>query len=522
MFMKTKSIIKGLLATLILAFSISGCDSFNDEVLDDITTTREFSPIGLTARVRSQTIVELNWTPSEKADHYVVEFSADDADFKTIYKTIQVTAAELPLQVQLEGETVYSIRLKAVSATGIADSKWTLITATTLSEQIFIAGLDTDIDAKFAILRWTPNSAVTHIVVNPGEIKRTLTDEEKAAGVVTITDLTGETDYTVDLFNNTKKRGVASFKTGIDIGSGVLIQPTDDLVAAIAAASPGATLVLAAGDYPFTGDISLSKPITIRGLRSFDKPKLHVTFTVTASATSLSLIDLDLEASTIVNASLITMSGASAMWDDILISGCKVHEYTRALISANAASAKVKSFTVDNTIVKNVNTNSGADFIDFRNTHVTDIVVKNSTFDTCSTNRDFVRVDAATGLTGQGLTTNVLIDACTLYKVSDVTASKRILYIRFISNASTVRNTLIADVAPTTVYMSQTTLTPPTFSNNNYFNAPGFKDTGIASNRVDASGTTLNPQFADAAAGDFTLKNQTLIDNAVGDPRWRK
>ena len=33
--------------------------------------------------------------------------------------------------------------------------------------------------------------------------------------------------------------------------------------------------------------------------------------------------------------------------------------------------------------------------------------------------------------------------------------------------------------------------------------------------------TELDPGFVDASSGDFTVTNQTLLDNAVGDPRWR-
>ena len=36
----------------------------------------------------------------------------------------------------------------------------------------------------------------------------------------------------------------------------------------------------------------------------------------------------------------------------------------------------------------------------------------------------------------------------------------------------------------------------------------------------DKSATTLNPGFKDAAGGDFTLSDEDLIYNQVGDPRW--
>jgi hypothetical protein len=157
--MKTTHIVKGIIATVLLAFIFSNtsCESYLEEVQDDIANTREFSPIALDAKIRNQTFVELKWTVNKAADHYVVQFSADDPEFKTIFKTVEVTGDKLPLTVQLEGETVYSIRVKAIT-TGLEDSKWSVTTATTLSEQLFLAVIDGDLEAKQATLRWVPNS----------------------------------------------------------------------------------------------------------------------------------------------------------------------------------------------------------------------------------------------------------------------------------------------------------------------------------------------------------------------------
>lgn len=521
--MKTKYILKGLIATLLVAFAVSSCESYNEELLDGLGNTREFSPVEFTAKVKNQTFVELNWTVNPEADHYTVEFSADDPEFKVIYKTLQVTASQLPLTVQLEGETTYSIRVKAIT-TGLADSKWSVITATTLSEQLFFPVQPTDIEAKQVTLRWIPNSNVTQITAAPGNITHVITAAEKTAGVAVVTGLTGETAYTATLLNGAKKRGVVTFTTGIDIGTGILVKPEDNLSTVITAAPSGSILVLMPGDYTvFTGEIVLNKSITIRGLRPADRPKLHVRFTLNAGTANFSLIDLDSEGTLTGDNNFVTISGASSNYGDVLISGCYVHDYLRALMYGNAATAKLNSFTVDNTIVKNVNTNAQADFIDFRNTYVASIVVKNSTFDSCSIGRDFVRADAVVptnGFSGTGLTTNVLIDSCTLYNVSNTAAPKRILYVRFGANTSTVKNTLITST--TAIYTNQALTIMPTFSKNYYYTAPSFMDATISNNKIDASGTTANPQFVDPATGNFKVQNQTLIDNKIGDPRWIK
>lgn len=516
MFMKLKYIIKGIIAILLVITTITSCDTYNEPLLDSLGNSREFSPIDLKATVRNRTSVELNWTTNENVNHYVVEFSADDTEFTTIAKTIEVTASQLPVLVPLEQEILYSIRVKAVTS-GLEDSKWSITSANTLSEQLFLPIVDGDIQGIQATLRWTPNSAVTEIVITPGDIKHTITPAEKTSGIATITGLTGETTYTADLFNGTKRRGSQIFTTGLDIGDGILISPSDDLFQKIADAAEGATLVLEPGDYTAqSGNIDITKSITLRGLRSYDKPKLNVKFSIKSGTTNLSLVDLDISGNGLAEAYFMTIVDASTNYGDITLSGCKIANIDKALIYGNASQSKVKSFTVDNCDITKVNNTESADFIDFRTTYVENIVVKNSTFDTCSNKRDFIRVDAASGLSGTGLTTNVLIESSTLYNTSNSDGSARkILYVRFKDNKSIVKNTLITGT--TAVYTNTSNTSAPTFTNNNYFNAPALKDASIANNTPDATATTLDPQFKDAANGDLKIQNQTLIDNKIGD-----
>lgn len=521
--MKTKNILKGLLFSLLLAISIAGCSDYDVEVINELSVDRAFAPVGLNLKVRNQTTVEMNWTVKPNIDYYVVEISADDPNFTTIFRTIIVTAAQLPFQVVLEGETVYSIRVKAKSTTGLEDSKWAVGTITTLTEQLMLPFVPGDIKAVEATFRWVPNSNVTRIVVNPGNISYNITAQEKIVGIAKVTGLTGETAYTARLMNNTKIRGTAAFTTGIDIGTGILVKPTDDLFQKIAEASADAVLVLEPGDYTAqTGAVILAKSITIRGLRNYDKPRLKVTFSINAGTTNLSLIDLDLSSNVGTNSSVITILGASTTYNNFLISGCRIQDFERSLIAANATNARLNLFVVENSIIKNVNTNAGADFIDFRNTHVSSVIVRTSTFDNCSVGRDFIRIDGvvpANGLSGTGLNSNVLLENCTLYKASNTVAPKRILYVRFLNNTATVRNNIITET--TAIYTNQSATTAPVFSNNYYFNAPSFLDIAIPSNKIDGNGIIANPGFVNAATGNFKITNQTLLDNNVGDPRWR-
>ncbi len=530
--MNIKNILKGFFASFLILVFIASCDSYNEAVLTDIGNTREFSPVGVTAKVRNQTEVELNWEVSEKIDHYVVEFSANDPEFKTIFKTLEVNAAELPIKLKLEGETVYSIRVKGISATGLDDSNWFITTATTLSEQLFLPVQPGDILGKQITLRWVPNSSVTKLVLTPANtakptVTHNITAEEIASGVATISELSSMSKYTVDLFNNTSRRGKQEITTAVDLSDGIEVNPSDNLNDVVANASEGALLILKPGDYrTFTNsEIVLTKEVTIIGLYDFDMPKLHVKFTVNPNI-NVSLINLDLEASALTNPSVVTVSSTAGSYKSILVQGCNIHDFTRSLIAGGNVNGNiVDSVTIDNCIVTNVNTNAGADFIDFRLTYVKDIIVKNSTFNSCSASRDFIRADAGSSSSGAGNKTNVVLQNCTLNNVSNSavvspTAGKRILYLRFDSNSSTVSNNLITNTAA--LYSNQPTTVAPVYNKNYYFNAPGFKDSAIVNNLVDAAGVVVDPQYVNAPSGDFTVKNQALIDNNIGDPRWIK
>lgn len=518
--MKGKHIIKSLVAILFIAALGAGCDSYNDAVLDGVGNTRVFSPVGVTAKVRNQTSVELTWTANAQADHYVIEFSADDPNFTTIFKTVEVTAEELPVTVALEGETLYSIRVKGVSADGLEDSKWTVTTATTLSEESFLPFQDGDIQAKKVTLRWTPGINVTNIVLTPGDITHVVTAQEKAAGIATIEGLTAEANYQATLYNGAKKRGAKTFQTAYDLAAGAILLTTSDDIKAIIEAGGYTEYVFEPGDYTSQG-VNITLPAgaaTLRGLRSYDKPKLNVAFVMQAGSSNVSLIDLDLSGNTNTTAlkpQLVEYTGSST-YGDLLISGCTIHGYDKTLVGAGSAvNAKIGSITVENSIVTNVGiTGATGEFIDFRASYVGSIVLKTSTFNNCATARAFIREDAYTGF-GSGLTSNVLIDSCTLYGVTNTIAQSgyNIIYVRFATNATIIRNSIFAETIAR--FTNNSATIAPTYSNNNYYNAATL-------NSANATGTALNPGFTNATGGDFTISNQTLIDNKVGDPRWIK
>ena len=518
--MKARYIFKNILITILLAATFTGCD-YDKELIEELPVNREFAPVNLTAFVRNQLNVELSWTVNENANSYIVEFANDSISFDNIVKTIEVNPDELPVLVPLESENFYSIRVKAISARGLDDSSWATTRAQTLTEQLFIEGEPGDIKAKEAIFRWVPDSDVTEISISPGDITHTIAPEEKISGMATVTGLTSETEYTATLLNDAQIRGVKQFTTGIDIGDGKLVTPDDDLYQIIVDASAGDILVLEPGDYTDSvATVTLDKSITIRGLRSYDKPKLKLNFELVSGANDVELVDLDLEGAGEGSSDLsdVVRYTGPGNYNSLLISGCEIHDYGRSFIAGNETDAILQNLTVENSIVHDIFT-SGGDFIDFRNSDVLNVNVLTSTFYNCAPSRDFIRMDASGTSNDAGLTANILIDSCTLYAVSD-NDSSRILYIRFVSNDVNVQNTIIAETESEGYADREGIDESPSFSTNNYFNAPGFYDT--SQYIYDGSSYfNLDPGFVDPSTGDFTVTNQTLKDNNIGDPRWR-
>ncbi|APZ45417.1 hypothetical protein BW723_03460 [Polaribacter reichenbachii] len=520
--MKIKNLIK-VLFTVIVTISITSCDitNYDEDVIQELSVSREFAPIELTARVRNQTTVELNWIPREEINTYAVEFSADDPNFTTIFKSVEVSVEELPVQIKLEGLTEYSIRVKAISANGLEDSKWALATVTTLSEQLMLPSVNGDVAYNDALFRWEAGINVTKLVLQPGDITHTISEAEKSVGIATVTGLNSLTDYEVTLFNNDKPRGFSSIKTEVDPATGTVVKTSDDLLTMILNASFGETLILEPGDYTTQiGTANLDKSIIVRGLLSYDKPKININFQINNGATDVSFMNIEFDGKATVQ-DVVRYTGAGN-YNSLLVSDCIVHDYDRSFIAGNTTDAIIQNVTVEKSIVTDVVTNGG-DFIDFRNSDVLNLNVNTSTFNNCAPARDFIRMDDAGTLASQDPAniSNVIIESCTLYACSNKN-SKRLLYVRFEDNEIEVHNTLITDTEVEGYSDQSRTDEDIIFSNNNYFNAPTLIDDTVA--RYDASGThtELDPGFVNPLIGDFTVTNQTLKDNLVGDPRWLK
>lgn len=518
--------IPSILVLLAMIF-IAGCKDDIPEELTKLEVSRLFSPTDLDARVVNQTSLRLTWTAVRNAQSYVIEvFENGNMDFTgtPVRSQADVTIDQLPVVMTgFAGETAYSVRVKAVGSE-IAESKWIAASFTTDAEQIFYAVDPEEITATGVTLRWPAGEFATTIVFTPGEIVHTVTPAEVAAGEAVITGLTGETSYVARLMNGDKIRGTVNFTTLVDLGGATPIYPEDDLNAAIEAAADGDVLVLFPGEYTVhLGDILVNKSITVKGLYPHNKPVIYNRFLLASGITDATFADLEMVGTHPNLEGLITQAfqfePGTYNVNSIVISGCVIRDYLRALIYGASAILKVETLTIHNCIMSNI-VNDGGDFIDFRSGHVANLSITNSTFNrVAAAPRDFIRLDNSSN-NFPGSVSKVLIDRCTFYQVSN---TRRILYVRFDTNEITVTNTIFAgaDSNYAGYYSNQALTSQPVCSRNNYYNAPAFLS-GVDNGKFDISGThtTHNPGFENAESGNFKITNEDLILFGIGDPRW--
>lgn len=492
----------------------TGCKDEVDPLVEELDFDRVLGPANLTSRIRNLTTIELNWNLRDGADHYVVEFSEDSLEFGTIIFTDEVTADELPYQHTFAGETRYSARVKAVQE-GLEDSNWAITTIETAQENIFLPLPGENVQDIYAILLWQAGAEVTHFLISPGNTERPITDDEKAAGEATLEDLSGSTDYTVTLYNGTKRRGVVTFSTQ----EAADIYPEDDLVAAIAAADEGAELVIAPGEYT-TGAIAITKSITLKGQKPYDKPIIYGQLTCNTTVASITVESISFKGNVGPLAQFFnTIAGCNL--GSLTIEDCEISSYTNGILYNNA-SGVYGSVRISNTYAHSM-VGSGGDGIDFRNGTIGSLTVENSTF--ANAFRSFLRMQ---------LPCTMLFKNCTMYKIStpDNTNNTGIFRASGAAGATNtleVSNCLLVETGVLNPTVSVTSgnwcrnaasmLAVPTYDNNNIHSCYNLL-VGLYTTAAQVSATELDPGFVDAANGDFTVTNQTIIDNNIGDPRW--
>ena len=512
-----------------------------DEPITSVEFNRLFSPTQLEAKIQNTTGVKLTWFAISASEKALIEIYADDPDMQYAGTPLTFEAvpneAIIPSRAEwswvlpagtLEGETTYSVRVKAVGKN--MESKWAGTTFETGTEQIFYEVPTADISKTSVTLRWPAGTNVTKIEVQKsGEVIQThqLTADEIANGAATINDLKVESTYTFYIYNGDKQRGKIQVQT---LPNYTPVASAAELLSAIDAAEPGEVLMLTENAvYDFTDAAALGKEEAVKSLKIEKDLVLN-----TNNGATIKGIYFQIFGGASLEFANITLDGEGGSGDQafnykedgnygrLYIHDAEIKNYAKGFFYINVA-AVIDNITIDKCLIHNIEC-SGGDLFDSRSGGYNTFNLTNSTIYNSAASRDFIRMDdASSKVTASPVIT---VDHCTLYDVGNGGANYRLLYVRFAGNVINWTNNVVANTNNKRGFSNQTSTSVPRFNNNFYFNTLNLLSLAAGNEEkvqfFDEEGTdvTANP-FKDAANADFTIIDEKIKDKEAGDPRWR-
>lgn len=495
------------------------------------------APDSLQLSTDQQTVIASWHYPSgQPVTHFIAELSVQE-DFSHLIASDTLDAKARTVSFENSGyQNAYYFRILAQTENLARNTDF--VSTSLILENNFLPLGQNDVTASSVVLKWNApvGASVTSILLIPADSLAMapieLSQSEIKQSTATIEDLKPLTTYTALLFSAETREGVVEFTTKdpnakITINSGSKTYNT--LADAIAAAGSG-DVINVGGSYDFSslGDMKIDKSLTIQGIPNVEKPTIRCgEFNLTGNVGTFKLYRLKLIGSNNQTISLTDVTGTA----NVIIDSCDISGPTAGLIYASSdATAATYSLTVNNSLLHDFG-NEGGDFIDFRGGTLTDIELKNSTFWNLA--RRFLRIDEDVTYTGNNNSGGQqyagkdsgdppTIDHCTLNNI----ASQSFIRIQIPTNnfVMHVNNSILTNDKSTG---NEFGFEVNGYANdNNTFgtNQDGFFAGWGYWNHLTFSPTTniknLDPQYKDAAHGDFTVGNSTLKALGWGDPRW--
>ncbi|RZK65368.1 MAG: DUF4957 domain-containing protein, partial [Pedobacter sp.] len=355
------------------------------------------------------------------------------------------------------------------------------------------------------------------------------------------------TNYTAELFNGTRSKGILTFTTLAATNYTKIITPADDLNATIAAAANGAIIGLNPGTYAATATNTFitGKTVTLKstsGTPTDTKVNFkEIVIEGTGAGVTLSGIDFDgAAASSLYFINFIgsqAANGSAATFTNVIVDNCIVHNSATAFLRGDRGSAardfKIGEITVNNSLVYDMGTNGSSAYYTF---HVNkmDFVAINitkSTFYNCGPGL----VTASTLYAG-AVVPSVNISYSTFngfggnakYALLDANTNP----VKFTLTNSIVANTPKSGTVVAAAIRSSGTGSSSTISYTNMFNLYSSGTTALtfpatvtltANQAIDLGWTAATvgntaPGFQLPAGSP--LRTASNISSAIGDPRW--
>ncbi|QEC45054.1 fibronectin type III domain-containing protein [Pseudobacter ginsenosidimutans] len=516
-----------------------------DDPNEGLDSPRLFKPSGISVRT-TDTSATISWTAPILSEGqlltYTIDLSQDstfattDHSFQSDTTALTIKAAELTLRQK------YYVRIMANAFENQPASKWlTGGSFTVIGEQFFLPVRDIELTESRVTLRWrtTEIFAKLLLTIKGGTAQELLlTPTDLSNGFKEITGLTSDTLYSAELFNSTSGKGWLSFRTPKPTVYTVVLNPGDDIVAAVTNAANGDVIGLNPGVYDVAGaNFAIQqKTITIKSLSNnpADTRINFKEFNLRGSGAGIILEGIYLDGAPNTALYFINLTGAAANneicdFTQVKVSNCVVARTTTSFFRAdrgsNAGDYRMNQVSVRNTLVMDVATTLGYNLFHLDELAVGEVHVSNSTFQNAGrtlisstallVNRPTITFDYCTINSIGGNNKTVLMDAGSNPVNFNFTNS-------IIANtplpSQTVSNLAVRATGANTVIV---------FNNNNSFNFKNGADvelsfpagtTMVGNHKIDLGWTAATQDFT-LPAGHL-LRTVSSAGSAIGDPRW--
>ena len=509
--------------------ALTSCDDAMDEITS-IVLNRDFAPIGLEAKSATENSITLEWTKSHDNVTYTIELFADDSltfegTASNTYTDIEATKLKISGLVY---DTKYSARVMTIDNDDPnRNSKWSNVFFRTSAQQIFETPTENDIADRSVIMTWPAGEAATtvRVYVDDNLVKeQPVTADEVNEGKVVVTGLEPETAYTIRLYNGEKQRGSKDITTIADLNGATLVHEGDDLRTLIEAANDGDVFALYGGTHIIpdsdtegkASSVKVTKSITIKGIYPTNVPVIKGRFEIYEGASlDISQVVIDgIDNSTTDQA--FNFKTADATYPRLRVENAEIKNFGKGVYYLNVA-ATVQELTFYNCLIHDI-VCDGGDMFDCRKGRIDALNFQQCTIYNSAAARDFIRMDDASA---RGGTPTITVDHCTIDGCAN--GGKRMLYVRYVGNVINWTNNIVTNTGA--VWSNQSKTGVPQFQNNVYFNCAKLNIADVEGKTnmfADEAGKEANPQYKDAANGDFTVGNESVSKLGVGDPRWNK
>lgn len=529
-------------------FLLNSCKEDIAPVVDQLSFSRAFTPVGLSSVISNVTTVTLSWSPVKNTDHYILEtYKGTDFIESALIQTDTVpapigTVNVIKLQFVLPaGDTQFSTRIKAVSALeGVEDSKWASTAFKSGPENLFTSYKSELSGLNSCTVRWKPGSVVTALLFVNGttETSYPITAGEMAAGVKNLTGVPNA-KYEVRLMNGTFVRG----KINLMLEGNVMLAAGDNLLTAITAANPGDVILLPQGTaFVFTGNATINKSIKIRAVFNTNLPTLYVASGASTTA-PMFLIDPALTLSDSIVFQNVTMTGyinnnspegmITGVYDQgtanacnigtLRFEGCVLNHFSRHLIRLRGTATQyINNFIVNNCTLFDYSTNSSSYGIISSNTAagtINNITFSNSTIYNFQSYLVLYSNNAAS--------TSIVVKNCSLNQITYTTGSTSRYIIdanaTTLSSGITIQNCIFGSTAAAHTNGVRATAT---LTISNSYRTADYDDAFTPAYSIMSSLTAYSGAstalWTNPVNGNFTFLDINFTGkNSAGDPRWR-